>query len=98
MLLSGSSLATILSLAYNIVIGWFLGPRSFGHATVVYSLLVLLSAVSFAFQIVAAKMVAQQPSAEMKARSIDASIAVRSVAASPLRSCCFFFGKESLII
>lgn len=66
-LLSGSSLATILSLAYNIVIGWFLGPKSFGHATVVYSLLVLLSAVSFAFQIVAAKMVAQQPSSEMKA-------------------------------
>jgi len=66
-LLSGSSLATILSLAYNIVIGWYLGPKSFGHATVVYSLLVLLSAVSFAFQIVAAKMVAQQPSAEMKA-------------------------------
>jgi O-antigen/teichoic acid export membrane protein len=66
-LLTGSSLATILSLAYNIVIGWFLGPKSFGHATVVYSLLVLLSAVSFAFQIVAAKMVAQQPSAEMKA-------------------------------
>ncbi len=66
-LLSGSSVATILSLAYNIVIGWFLGPKSFGHATVVYSLLVLLSAVSFAFQIVAAKMVAQQPSAEMKA-------------------------------
>jgi len=66
-LLSGSSLATILSLAYNIVIGWFLGPKSFGHATVVYSLLVLLSAISFAFQIVAAKIVAQQPSAETKA-------------------------------
>jgi len=66
-LLTGSSLATILSLAYNIVIGWFLGPKSFGHATVVYSLLVLLSAISFAFQIVAAKMVAKQPSAETKA-------------------------------
>jgi len=66
-LLTGSSLATILSLAYNIVIGWFLGPKSFGHATVVYSLLVLLSAISFAFQIVAAKMVAKQPTAETKA-------------------------------
>src|ERR1039458_6305008 len=66
-LLSGSSVATILSLAYNIVIGWYLGPKSFGHATVVYSLLVLLSAISFAFQIVAAKIVAQQPSAEAKA-------------------------------
>lgn len=66
-LLSGSTLATILSLAYNVVIGWYLGPRSFGHATVVYSLLVLLSAISFAFQIVAAKVVAQQSSAETKA-------------------------------
>ena len=66
-LLSGSTVATILSLAYNIVIGWFLGPKSFGHATVVYSLLVLLSAISFAFQIVAAKVVAQQPSPETKA-------------------------------
>ncbi len=66
-LLSGSGLATILSLAYNVVIGWFLGPKNFGHATVVYSLLVLLSAISFAFQIVVAKVVAQQPSAEMKA-------------------------------
>lgn len=66
-LLSGSTLATILSLAYNVVIGWFLGPKSFGHATVVYSLLVLLSAVSFAFQIVAAKVVAQQSCPEAKA-------------------------------
>jgi hypothetical protein len=66
-LLSGSGVATILSLAYNVVVGWYLGPKSFGHATVVYSLLVLLSAISFAFQIVAAKVVAQQPSAETKA-------------------------------
>ncbi len=66
-LLSGSGLATILSLAYNVVIGWYLGPKSFGHATVVYSLLVLLSAISFAFQIVTAKVVAQQTSAETKA-------------------------------
>ena len=66
-LLIGSGLATILSLGYNVVIGWFLGPKSFGHATVVYSLLVLLSAISFAFQIVTAKVAAQQPSAETKA-------------------------------
>lgn len=67
-LLSGSTLATILSLVYNIVIGWFLGPKNFGHATVVYSLLVLLSAVSFAFQIVTSKVVAQQSSPQTKAQ------------------------------
>jgi O-antigen/teichoic acid export membrane protein len=68
-LLTGSGMATVLNLAYNIVIGWSLGPKGFGHATVVYSLLILLSAISFAFQIVAAKVVAQQPSAEGKAQA-----------------------------
>ncbi len=65
-LLSGSSLATGLNLAYNVAIARFLGPRGFGHATVVYTLLTLISAATLSFQIVAAKVVAQQPSAEAK--------------------------------
>ena len=59
-LLAGTGLTTVINLAYNIVIAWFLGPKNFGHATVVYTLLTLLSAVSLAFQSVSAKMVAQQ--------------------------------------
>lgn len=66
-LLTGSALTTALNLAYNIVIARFLGPKSFGHATVVYTLLILLSAVSLAFQIVSTKVVAQQRSPEGKA-------------------------------
>lgn len=61
-LLSGSTLATIINLAYNVAVARFLGPKSFGHATVVYTLLTLISSVTLSFQIVTAKVVAQQPS------------------------------------
>ena len=40
-LLSGSSLATAINLAYNIAVARFLGPKGFGHATAVYTLLTL---------------------------------------------------------
>ncbi|MGH9607759.1 MAG: lipopolysaccharide biosynthesis protein [Terracidiphilus sp.] len=66
-LLAGSGLTTAVNLAYNVVIARYLGPGSFGHATVVYTLLTLLSAVTLSFQIVTAKVVAQQDSMEGKA-------------------------------
>lgn len=59
-LLSGSGLNTAINLVYNIEIARALGPRGFGHATVIYTILVLLSAVTLAIQIMAAKFVAQQ--------------------------------------
>jgi O-antigen/teichoic acid export membrane protein len=65
-LLSGSGLTTAINLGYNIVIARFLGPKSFGQATVVYTLLTLLSAVTLSFQIVSTKVVAQQDSPERK--------------------------------
>jgi O-antigen/teichoic acid export membrane protein len=65
-LLSGSGLTTGINLAYNIVVARFLGPKGFGHATVVYTILTLISAVTLSFQIIAAKVVAQQPSDEAK--------------------------------
>jgi O-antigen/teichoic acid export membrane protein len=61
-LLSGSGLNTAINLAYNIAVARYLGPRGFGHATVIYTILVLLSAVTLSFQIIAAKIVAQQES------------------------------------
>ena len=67
-LLTGSGLTSAINLGYSIVIAWFLGPVSFGHAAAVYTLLILLSAISLAFQIVSAKVVAQQVSAEGKAQ------------------------------
>lgn len=66
-LLSGSGLTTAINLAYNLVIARYLGPKSFGHATVVYTLLTLLSAVTLSYQIVCSKIVAQAPSDEEKA-------------------------------
>jgi len=65
-LLSGSGLATAINFAYNIAIARSLGPVGFGHATVVYTLLTMISAVTLSFQIVSAKMVAQQSSPERK--------------------------------
>ncbi|HEY6445318.1 MAG TPA: oligosaccharide flippase family protein [Acidobacteriaceae bacterium] len=59
-LLSGSTLAMVLNLAYNVAIARCLGPDGFGHATVVYTLLTLISAATLSFQIIAAKVVAQQ--------------------------------------
>ncbi|WP_254062126.1 lipopolysaccharide biosynthesis protein [Acidobacterium sp. S8] len=59
-LLSGSGLTTAINLAYNMAVARFLGPTGFGHATVVYTLLTLISAITLSFQIVTAKVVAQQ--------------------------------------
>lgn len=66
-LLSGSSMTVGTNLLYNIVVARFLGPRGFGQATVVYTLLTLLSAVTLSLQIVSTKVVAQQKTAEGKA-------------------------------
>jgi O-antigen/teichoic acid export membrane protein len=66
-LLSGSGLTTAINLAYNIIVARFLGPKGFGQATVVYTILTLISAVTLSFQLISAKMVVQQSSPEGKA-------------------------------
>lgn len=66
-LLSGSGMTIATNLLYNVVVARFLGPRGFGQATVVYTLLTLLSAVTLSLQIVSTKLVAQQATAEGKA-------------------------------
>lgn len=65
-LLSGSTLATAINFAYNITVARFLGPNGFGQATAVYTILTLLASVTLSFQIISAKIVAQQPSLEAK--------------------------------
>jgi O-antigen/teichoic acid export membrane protein len=65
-LLTGSGLVTAINFAYNIAVARFLGPTAFGHATAVYTLLILISAVTLSFQIVSAKVVAQQATLEGK--------------------------------
>jgi len=66
-LLSGSGMTIGTNLLYNIVVARFLGPKGFGQATVVYTILTLLSALTLSLQIVSTKMVAQQATPEGKA-------------------------------
>lgn len=61
-LLSGSALVTGINLAYNVGVARSLGPQGYGQATVVYTLLTLISALTLSFQIITAKVVAQQSS------------------------------------
>ena len=85
-LLSGSSLATAINFAYNIAVARFLGPNAFGHATAVYTILTLISAVTLSFQIVSAKIVAQQTTSGREKRVyFGISIAAPGRAASLLR-------------
>ncbi len=65
-LLSGSGLTTAINLTYNIAVARFLGPKGFGQATVVYTILTLISAVTLSFQIISAKLVAKHISVEGK--------------------------------
>jgi O-antigen/teichoic acid export membrane protein len=62
-MLNGLALVAAMNFAYNIAVARLLGPISFGHTTAVYTLLILVSAVTLSFQIVTAKIIAQQSSA-----------------------------------
>ncbi len=57
-LLAGSGLVGVANLVYNVAVARLLGPEGFGQATAVYTLLMLMSAVTLSFQIVCAKLVA----------------------------------------
>src|SRR6201993_2433476 len=58
-LLGSTGLVSATNLVYNIAIARGLGPAGFGHATAIYTLLMLLSAVTLAFQLVCSKLVAK---------------------------------------
>ena len=60
MLLAGSGSVTAINFLYNIAVARSLGPSGFGHVSAVCTLLILISAVTLSFQIVSAKLVAQQ--------------------------------------
>ena len=72
-LLAGSGLVGITNLVYNVVTARLLGPTGFAHATAVYTLLMLASAITLSFQVVCAKYVASHESADDKAAIFDAS-------------------------
>lgn len=67
-LVAGSALLSVINFGYNLAVARLLGPSAFGHATVVYTLLVVVSAITLSYQIVCAKIVAQQSLEEAKAQ------------------------------
>jgi O-antigen/teichoic acid export membrane protein len=56
----------VTNLLYNVVTARLLGPTGFAHATAVYTLLMLLSCITLAFQVVCAKYVARTESAQSR--------------------------------
>jgi O-antigen/teichoic acid export membrane protein len=66
-LLAGSGLVGVTNLIYNVVTARMLGPTGFAHATAVYTLLMLASAITLSFQVVCAKYVASRETDTEKA-------------------------------
>src|SRR4051794_18815417 len=55
-----------MNLIYNFLVAHWLGADQFGHASVVYTLLMLLSSITLTFQLVCSKFVARSQSAAEK--------------------------------
>src|SRR5690348_18331254 len=53
-----------MNLVYNFVVAHKLGADKFGHASVVYTLLMLLSSVTLSFQLLCSKFVARSESGQ----------------------------------
>ncbi len=66
-LLIGSGLVSAINLAYNILLARSLGAAGFGHAVSIYTVLMLLSAVTLSFQFVCSKFVAKNTDLSRKA-------------------------------
>jgi O-antigen/teichoic acid export membrane protein len=66
-LLLGTAMVTLLNFGYNVAIARLLGPADFGHAAAAVTLLMLVSALTLSFQLVCAKLVARNDSAEARA-------------------------------
>jgi len=76
-LLAGSGLVGVTNLVYNVATARLLGPTGFAHATAVYTLLMLASAITLSFQVVCAKYVASHETQEEKS-AIFASLHLRA--------------------
>ncbi len=65
-LLTAAVLVGAMNLLYNLVVARMLGPQDFAHATAVYTLLILMSAMTQSFQVVCAKLIASHELQEQK--------------------------------
>src|SRR6266404_4847402 len=63
LMLFSSMLVGGVNLIYNFAVAHVLGADQFGHASVVYTLLMLLSSVTLSFQLLCSKFVARSESA-----------------------------------
>jgi O-antigen/teichoic acid export membrane protein len=63
-LLAGSGFVGLTNLIYNVATARLLGPSGFAHATAVYTMLMLMSAVTLSFQTVCAKYIARYATTE----------------------------------
>src|SRR5579864_8939609 len=92
-LLASSGLVGVANLVYNVITARLLGPTGFAHATAVYTLLMLTSAITLSFQVVCAKYVASHDTAEEKA-AIFASLHLRAwIAGLGLGLLLFLFNR-----
>ncbi len=66
-LLIGSIFVSLANFGYNIGVARMLGPADFSHAAAAVTILMLVSAVTLAFQLVCTKLVAKADSTEAKA-------------------------------
>ena len=93
-LLAGSGLVGVTNLIYNVVTARLLGPTGFAHATAVYTLLMLASAITLSFQVVCAKYVANHETPEDKA-AIFASLHLRAwIAGIAIGLLLFLFNRS----
>ena len=65
-MLIGSAFVSTVNFGYNVAVARMLGPKDFGNAAVAVTLLMLVSAITLAFQIVCAKFVAKNETAGAK--------------------------------
>ena len=66
-LLIGSIFVSLANFGYNIGVARMLGPSDFSHAAAAVTILMLISAITLAFQLVCTKLVAKASTAQSKA-------------------------------
>jgi O-antigen/teichoic acid export membrane protein len=67
-LLLGTGLVAATNLIYNILIARILGASGFGHASALYTLLMLVTAITLSFQIVTSKFIARSSETAIRVR------------------------------
>src|SRR6202161_3322864 len=60
-LLLSTAVVAATNLLYNILIARILGASGFGHASALYTLLMLITAITLSFQIITSKFTARNP-------------------------------------